>query len=68
MTRKDYVLIARAFEISKPQLAQYLTQTAYEAAKKAWQASVVQMAVQLETTNHRFDCGRFVTACHSSNS
>ena len=56
MTRKDYILIARALRESRPGIG-------YERNLLAWEGTCIRMADALAADNPRFDRERFMRAC-----
>lgn len=66
MTRKDFELIAYAFENSRTMIleGEEKPQTAHEELLlDGWKVAVNEMANQLAKTNARFDQDRFKKAC-----
>lgn len=57
MTRKDYVVIAKAFSVTRPATA---TESHYQ-----WLCDLHTIADVLATDNPRFDRERFVSACQA---
>lgn len=56
MTRKDYVLIARVFNRTRPPAT-------HPEQYKQWRQDVNAMALELASFNARFDAERFVADC-----
>ncbi len=57
MTRKDYVLIARALANAEPPVKE-------KDARRAWYGCCVQIAHVLDRDNHRFNRDMFMSACN----
>lgn len=58
MTRRDYVLIARALKDAQPNPAEYIGPEG-----RAWLAAVYSVSWALAKDNARFDANRFHEAC-----
>lgn len=56
MTRKDYVLIARTFNMCRPMEREV-------EAMRQWRTDVGSIAGALQDDNARFDRERFIAAC-----
>jgi hypothetical protein len=63
MTRKDYVRIARALELSSP----IVNHSSDLKAGWAWMTAVEHIVLELQGDNPRFDKERFLTACNYYN-
>lgn len=64
MTKKDYILIARVMQNSKPQPIDESASVMLLLYRRSWNKTVENFVHELLNDNPRFDTQKFLISCH----